>query len=88
MFIKKNVIKTLSKTAVVEENEISCASKLDQFNLDSLDMLEMIMALEEEFDLSIPSNMAEKVRTVGDIVDYIKNLTTEEKILKSCSLGA
>ena len=39
---------------------------------DSLDIVELIMALEEEFDIEIPDNDAEKVATVGDVVDYIK----------------
>ena len=39
---------------------------------DSLDIVELIMALEEEFDLEIPDSDAEKVVTVGDVVEYIK----------------
>jgi len=40
---------------------------------DSLDIVELIMALEEEFDLEIPDSEAEKITTVGDVVEYIKN---------------
>ena len=39
---------------------------------DSLDIVELVMALEEEFDIEIPDSDAEKVVTVGDVVDYIK----------------
>ena len=39
---------------------------------DSLDIVELIMAIEEEFDIEIPDSDAEKVVTVGDVVDYIK----------------
>jgi acyl carrier protein len=42
---------------------------------DSLDIVELIMALEEEFDLEIPDSEAEKIATVGDAVEYIKNHT-------------
>ena len=40
---------------------------------DSLDAVEVIMALEEEFDLQIPDSEAEKIATVGDVIEYIKN---------------
>ena len=48
------------------------ASFIDDLGADSLDIVELIMALEEEFDLEIPDSDAEKVVTVGDVVDYIK----------------
>lgn len=48
------------------------ASFIDDLGADSLDIVELIMALEEEFDIEIPDADAEKVVTVGDIVDYIK----------------
>ena len=43
-----------------------------EFRADSLDIVELVMALEEEFDIEIPDADAEKVVTVGDVVDYIK----------------
>jgi len=49
------------------------ASFIDDLGADSLDIVELIMALEEEFDLEIPDSDAEKVVTVGDVVDYIKD---------------
>ncbi|MBQ9297720.1 MAG: acyl carrier protein [Clostridia bacterium] len=48
------------------------ASFIDDLGADSLDIVELIMALEEEFDLEIPDEDAEKVVTVGDVVEYIK----------------
>ena len=48
------------------------ASFIDDLGADSLDIVELIMALEEEFDTEIPDADAEKVVTVGDVVDYIK----------------
>ena len=49
------------------------ASFIDDLGADSLDIVELIMALEEEFDTEIPDSDAEKVVTVGDVVDYIKD---------------
>ena len=48
------------------------ASFIDDLGADSLDIVELIMALEEEFDMEIPDSDAEKIVTVSDVVDYIK----------------
>lgn len=57
----------------VEESEVTMeASFIDDLGADSLDIVELIMALEEEFDLEIPDKEAEKITTVGDAVEYIK----------------
>ena len=58
----------------VAENDVNQeASFIDDLGADSLDIVELIMALEEEFDIEIPDADAEKVVTVGDVVDYIKD---------------
>jgi len=70
--VKKIIVDQLG----VEEEEIAMESSfIDDLGADSLDIVELIMALEEEFDLEIPDNEAEKIATVGDAVDYIKNNT-------------
>ncbi|MDR1440499.1 MAG: acyl carrier protein, partial [Clostridiales bacterium] len=51
------------------------SSFIEDLGADSLDIVELIMALEEEFGVEIPDNDAEKIATVGDAVDYIKNNT-------------
>ena len=48
------------------------ASFIDDLGADSLDIVELIMALEEEFDMEIPDADAEKIVTVNDVVEYIK----------------
>ncbi|MBR0426616.1 MAG: acyl carrier protein [Clostridia bacterium] len=67
--IKNIIIEQLqvSEAAVTEE-----ASFIDDLGADSLDLVELIMALEEEFGIEIPDGDAEKVVTVGDVVSYIK----------------
>lgn len=49
------------------------SSFLDDLGADSLDIVELIMAIEETFDIEIPDADAEKVTTVGEVVDYIKD---------------
>lgn len=46
---------------------------IDDLGADSLDIVELIMALEEEFDMEIPEAEAEKITSVGNVVEYIKN---------------
>ena len=68
--VKEIIIEQLgvSESAITTE-----ASFIDDLGADSLDIVELIMALEEEFDLEIPDSDAEKVVTVGDVVEYIKD---------------
>jgi acyl carrier protein len=55
------------------------ASFVDDLGADSLDTVELVMALEEEFDLEIPDEEAEKITTVGDAIEYIeRNMEKEE----------
>ncbi len=57
----------------VEEDEIKEETSFDELNADSLDIVELIMALEEEFDLEIPDEDAEKLTSVGVAVEYVKS---------------
>ena len=57
----------------VESEDVKMDSSfVDDLGADSLDIVELIMALEEEFNMEIPDEEAEKIATVGDVVDYIK----------------
>lgn len=68
--VKEIIIEQLG---VTESSITTEASFIDDLGADSLDIVELIMALEEEFDLEIPDSDAEKVVTVGDVVEYIKD---------------
>lgn len=46
---------------------------LDEFGADSLDLVELVMELEEEFDIEIPDDAAERIKTLGDAVRYIRD---------------
>ena len=60
----------------VEENDVAPAAKfIEDLGADSLDTVELVMAFEEEFDIEIPDEDAEKITTVGDAVQYIKENT-------------
>ena len=57
----------------VEEDEVTPqAHFIEDLGADSLDIVELVMALEEEFGIEIPDEEAEKISTVGDAVDYIR----------------
>ena len=57
----------------VDEGNVNMeATFVDDLSADSLDIVELVMALEEEFDLEIPDTDAEKIVTVGDVVKYIE----------------
>lgn len=62
----------VEQLGVDEEEVTEQASFVDDLGADSLDIVELVMALEEEFDLEIPDEDAEKIGTVGDAVNYIK----------------
>ncbi|HUO56823.1 MAG TPA: acyl carrier protein [bacterium] len=53
------------------------ASFIDDLGADSLDTVELVMAFEEEFDLEIPDEDAEKIKSVGDAITYIKSKASE-----------
>ena len=71
--LKKIVVEQLG----VDEDEVKPeASFVDDLNADSLDLVELIMSLEEEFSTEISDEDAERIRTVGDAVEYIDERTT------------
>ena len=66
----------ISEQLGVEDVEIITMDTtfIDDLGADSLDVVELIMALEEEFDMEIPEVEAEKIVSVGDVVEYIKSV--------------
>ena len=73
MDIEQKVIEIICEQLSVEESEVTRdASFVETLNADSLDIVELIMALEEAFSLEIPDEEAEKIRTVDDSIKYVK----------------
>ncbi|MBK8209611.1 MAG: acyl carrier protein [Rhodospirillales bacterium] len=68
--VKKIIVEHLG---VEEGKVVENASFIDDLGADSLDTVELVMAFEEEFGIEIPDEAAEKILTVKDAVDYIKN---------------
>jgi len=67
------VKKIISEQLGVDEDDVTNnASFVDDLGADSLDQVELVMALEESFELEIPDEDAEKLRTVQDAIDYIE----------------
>ena len=71
--IEQRVKKIIAEQLGVNEAEIKAESSfVDDLGADSLDTVELVMALEEEFSIEIPDEDAEKILTVGKALDYIK----------------
>ncbi|NCG17838.1 MAG: acyl carrier protein [Rhodobacterales bacterium] len=62
----------ISESLGVKKSELTPSSSfIDDLNADSLDIVELVMTIEKEFDIEIPDDEAERIRTVQDAVDYI-----------------
>ena len=72
--VEERVKEIICEQLGVEEEEINPNAKfIEDLGADSLDTVELVMALEEHFDIQIPDEDAEKIVTVGDAVQYIKD---------------
>lgn len=63
---------TVEKLSVKEEEVVETASFTDDLGADSLDVVELVMAFEDEFGIEIPDEEVGEIKTVGDAVNYIK----------------
>ena len=70
--IEKRVVEIISEQMGADKAEITReTSFINDLNADSLDTVELVMEFEDEFDMSIPDEEAEKIQTVGAAIDYI-----------------
>ena len=70
--IENKVVEIISEQMGAEKSEITRGTSfINDLNADSLDTVELVMEFEDEFDMSIPDEEAEKIQTVGAAVDYI-----------------
>ncbi len=71
--VEEKVIEIVAEQMSVDKSEITReTSFVNDLNADSLDTVELVMEFEDEFELSIPDEEAEKIQTVGQAIDYIK----------------
>lgn len=68
----------MDRLSVDEEQVTPEASFVEDLSADSLDIVELIMGIEEEFDIEIPDEDAEKLTTVGEATEYIKSKLTQQ----------
>uniref|UniRef100_A0A7V5XI62 Acyl carrier protein n=1 Tax=Thermodesulfobacterium geofontis TaxID=1295609 RepID=A0A7V5XI62_9BACT len=79
MSIEEKVIEIISQKLNLSKDQIKLeASFVDDLGADSLDLVELVMAMEEAFGMEVPDEEAEKLRTVKDAIEYIKAKTGEQ----------
>ena len=77
--IEAKVIDIVSKQLGVDKNDIKLESSFaNDLNADSLDTVELVMELEDEFSTNIPEDKAEQIQTVGSAVDFIADATEQD----------
>ena len=77
MAVEKRVREIVAEQLERDVNEVTnAASLIDDLGADSLDVVELVMKMEEEFGIEIPDEEAEKIKTVNDVIQYI---TTHKK---------
>ena len=71
--VATKVMDIIAESLGVKRTEVVAqASFITDLNADSLDIVELVMELEEEFEINIPDDQAEKIKTVGEAIDYIE----------------
>lgn len=72
--VLEKVKKILSEQFSVEEDSINLNTNIaEDLGADSLDVVDILMSIEDEFEIEVPDEDIEKIRTVGELVNYIKN---------------
>ena len=73
MSVEERVIEIVASQLGVDKEKVSRESSfVNDLGADSLDMVELVMELEEEFDIDIPEDSADKIETVGQAIDYLE----------------
>jgi acyl carrier protein len=71
--VEERVIEIVCENLAVNKEQVTRSTNfIEDIGADSLDIVELIMELEEEFDIQIPDDQAEKIKTVGEAIDYIE----------------
>lgn len=79
MSVEQRVIDIVSDHFAYEKEKITSDTKfIEDIGADSLDIVEFVMELEEEFDIQIPDDQAEKIKTVGEAIAFIEKVVAEK----------
>ncbi|MBX9583067.1 MAG: acyl carrier protein [Gemmataceae bacterium] len=79
MSVEQRVIEIVCEHLAVDKEKVTRSTAfIEDIGADSLDIVELVMELEEEFDIQIPDDQAEKIKTVGEAVDYIEKAIAEK----------
>ncbi|MCU4137623.1 MAG: acyl carrier protein [Thermodesulfobacteriota bacterium] len=79
MSVEEKVIEIISQKLNLSKDQIKPeASFVDDLGADSLDLVELVMAMEEAFGMEVPDEEAEKLRTVKEVIEYVKAKTGEQ----------
>ncbi|RKX58483.1 MAG: acyl carrier protein [Thermodesulfobacteriota bacterium] len=79
MSVEEKVIEIISEKLNLSKDQIKPeASFVEDLGADSLDLVELVMAMEEAFGMEVPDEEAEKLRTVKDVIDYVKAKVGEQ----------
>ena len=71
--VYEKVVEIVAEQMAIATEDITADTTLEDLNADSLDVVEVIMALEDAFNLSIPDEEAEQIKTVGGLAEYVQN---------------
>ena len=71
--VYEKVVEIVAEQMGIATEDITADTTLEDLNADSLDVVEVIMSLEDAFNLSIPDEEAEKIKTVGGLAEYVQN---------------
>jgi len=77
--VEERVIDVVSEQLSIPKEKITRETTFNDLGADSLDVVEMVMQLEEEFDITIPDDRAEQIQTVGQAIDYIEQQLEDGK---------
>lgn len=78
--IARRVIATIARTKGIPKSRISLGTSFEQLGIDSLDAVEVLYEIEEEFDVKVPDDVARQIRTVREVVDRLRESLPEPHV--------
>lgn len=76
--IKEKIFDIFAKEARLDRDSLSMETKLEELSIESLDMVQILFGIEDTFDVYVPQEEVENLKTMGDVVDGVKQLLAEK----------